>query len=285
MWVVQISYGIKKRCIVDIVKKVICPPLRYASMKREIQIHWGEMTREDIGYLRDKLDIALLPIGSLEQHGPHLPLDTDSFDARYILEEAVKLIDDPKPPILPTIPYGVSDHHMDFPGTITLRAETLESVILDIGRSVAENGFRKLLICNGHGGNDSVINVAARKLKKEYGIQVYVDSGECMERGREELVDTRNDVHAGEYETSTSLANRGDLVDLDLIPSEPKMTFPHPSMEFDSKPSFKFSWDTHEISPSGVLGDPSKATAEKGEELWRYGVSEMAERIKILMAL
>ncbi len=247
-------------------------------------IHWGELTRENLLCLSRYVDVALLPVGSLEQHGPHLPLDTDSYDAKYILEEAVKLLDCPKPPILPTVAYGVSDHHMSFPGTVTLRPETLEAVIMDIGRSVATHGFQKLFISNGHGGNTSVLNVVARKLKKETGLLVFIDSGDSMEPGKKELVKTENDVHAGEYETSTSLANRKELVDTDAIP-ELEMDFPHPSMSFDHKPNFQFAWDTHELSSVGVLGDPSKATAEKGRELWKLGAELMAERIKIVMEM
>jgi len=78
------------------------------------KIKWGEMTRAELEQRTRFVDTALLPIGSIEQHGPHLPLDTDTFDAGYMLEEAVKRIESPKPLILPTIPYGVSDHHMGF---------------------------------------------------------------------------------------------------------------------------------------------------------------------------
>ncbi len=245
-------------------------------------VHWGELTREDLSCLSRYVDVALLPVGSLEQHGPHLALDTDSYDARYILEEAVKLLDAPKPPILPTVAYGVSDHHMSFPGTITLRPETLEAVIMDIGRSVAAHGFQKLFISNGHGGNTSVLNVVAQKLKRETGLLVFIDSGDCMEPGKKKLVESKNDVHAGEYETSTSLANRGELVDVDAIPDE-EMGFPHPSMSFHHKPVFNYAWDTHELSSIGVLGDPTKATVEKGQKLWKMGIDLMAERINIVM--
>ena len=253
-------------------------------MKEDKVLHWGEMTREDILCLLRYVDVALLPVGSLEQHGPHLPLDTDSYDAKYLLEEAVKRLEGPKPPILPTVAYGVSDHHMSFPGTVTLRPETLEAVILDIGRSVATHGFQKLFICNGHGGNTPILKVVAQKLKRETGLLVFMDSGECMEPGKKELVDSKNDVHAGEYETSTSLANRKELVDIDAIPDE-EMSFPHPTMSFEHKPAFNFAWNTHELSSVGVLGNPGKATEEKGKELWEKGITLLAERIKIVMEM
>lgn len=248
------------------------------------KIFWGEMTRWELKNRTRMVKTALLPIGSLEQHGPHLPLDTDAFDAKYILEEAVKHLSGPKPPKLPTIPYGISHHHMSFPGTVTLRNETLENLIIDIGRSIIASGFQKLFIYNGHGGNTDTIKIAAKKLKRETGLLVFIDSGESMKPARDELVESENDVHAGEYETSTSMANRGELVMEEEIP-EKSSKYPHESMEFDSEPPFHYAWDTHELTDTGVLGDPKKATKEKGEELWKRGIAKLSERIEIVIDL
>ncbi len=248
------------------------------------KIKWGEMTRAELEQRTRFVDTALLPIGSIEQHGPHLPLDTDTFDAGYMLEEAVKRIESPKPLILPTIPYGVSDHHMGFSGTITVRSETLRDMIIDIGRSIIHHGIQKLFIYNAHGGNTTTIKIAARKLKRETGLLIFIDSGESMEPGKKKYVDSKNDVHAGEYETSTSLANREELVDKDAIP-EVEMDFPGDEFEFENDPPFEFAWDTHELSKIGVLGDPKKATKEKGEKLWDAGIELLARRIKMVMEM
>ncbi|MFO8109503.1 MAG: creatininase family protein [Thermoplasmata archaeon] len=245
------------------------------------KILWGEMTRLELKSLSEKVDTVLLPVGSIEQHGPHLPLDTDSFDAMYILEEAVKRLDDPKPPILPAVSYGLSEHHMGFKGTVTLRPETLAALVTDIGTSVREHGFRKMFIYNAHGGNTNVLRESAIRLKYDTGLQVYMDSGESMEPGKKELVKSENDVHAGEYETSTSLVNRGKLIDENKI-MKPNLTFPHPHMEFDHRPSFFFTWYTHEITDTGAIGDPTKASVEKGKELWERGIDLLAKRIAIV---
>ncbi|MFW6141449.1 MAG: creatininase family protein [Candidatus Saliniplasma sp.] len=89
--------------------------------------------------------------------------------------------------MLPTIPYGVSDHHMGFPGTITIRTETFENMIIDIGRSIVHHGIQKLFIYNAHGGNTSTIKIAARKLKRETGLLVFIDSGESMAPERKNM--------------------------------------------------------------------------------------------------
>ncbi len=248
------------------------------------KIHWGEMTRVELKKLAEKTDTVLLPVGSTEQHGPHLPVDTDTFDAKYILEKACELLPDPKPPILPVIPYGVSGHHMGFDGTITLRDKTLHDIVVDIGRSVWVHGFKKMIIYNAHGGNTAVLRTAANTLKKDPGLRVFMDSGQSMEKGKKELVKSVNDVHAGEYETSTSLANRKELVDIDSI-EKPELTFPHPSFEFNAEAPYFFNWNTDELTSTGVIGDPTVSNEEKGDELWERGIKTLSKRIKIILKL
>ncbi len=246
------------------------------------KLKWGEMNRWELDQRSEMVDTAILPVGSLEQHGPHLPLDTDSFDAGYVVENAVKELDSAKPPILPTIPYGVSDHHMSFPGTVTLSPDTLEDMIVEIGRSVLQHGFFKLYIYNGHGGNESALKTAAKKLKEETGMAVFVDSFENMDQEREEIVESENDVHAGEFETSLVLANREDKVDERMIP-EKEYEFPDERMEFDHEPEFFYSWHTHDITETGVIGDACKASKEKGEKLWEAGIERVKERLETVI--
>ncbi len=239
---------------------------------------WGEMTRLELHDLSERVDTVLLPVGSIEQHGPHLPLDTDTFDAMYILVEAVKRLHEPRPPILPTVPYGLSEHHMGFRGTITLQPQTLMALVMDIGVSVKHNGFEKLFIYNAHGGNSNILKEVANQLRYDVGLQVFIDNGESMEPGKKELVKSKNDVHAGEYETSTCLANREESVVRENI-TRPTLRFPHPSMEFDHQPPFFFTWYTHELTDTGAIGDPTEASKEKGEMLWERGVELLARRI------
>ncbi len=250
----------------------------------EEKIRWGEMNRWELEQRAKLVKTTILPIGSLEQHGPHLPLDTDSFDAEYIVEEAVKRLDSPKPVILPTIPYGVSDHHMGFPGPVTIDPKTLEDIIINIGRSVIQHGFIKLFILTGHGGNEATIKTAARRLKKETGMDVYMDSFDLMDPEKKELIESENDMHAGEFETSLVLAVREKLVDERTVPKK-EMNFPDSKLEFEHEPEFSFAWNTHELTRTGVLGDPTKASKEKGEKLWDAGIERLKMRIKTVIDL
>ncbi len=248
------------------------------------KIEWSKMNRWELEQRSELVDLAILPIGSLEQHGPHLPLDTDSFIAKHMVKEAVKKLDSEKPPILPTIPYGVSERHMTFPGTVTLSSNILEEIIIDIGRSIIQHGFRSLYIYSGHIESLAPIENAARELKKETGMIVYYDSMESMEHVGEKIIKCDNDAHAGEVETSLSLALRNDLVDERTIPDK-EHDFPDTKVEFDNKTRLDYTWKVYEISPTGIIGDATEADKEKGEKLWEIGVKELKERLETVLDL
>ncbi|MBI4722598.1 MAG: creatininase family protein [Candidatus Stahlbacteria bacterium] len=226
-------------------------------------------------------DIALLPVGSLEQHGPHLPLSTDAFDAYWLAKEAVKRVASPKPVILPPINYGISYHHMAFAGTISLSPETLISLIYDIGCSLVTYEVKKLLIINGHGGNSPALKCAAQKLGFEKKIFVVIDDGKISASEQKEICSTQNDAHSGEYETSTSLANRPELVKLNgLVKEVPK--FPSPYLAWDSANQVSWVFTTDKLSKSGVLGDATLASKDKGDKLWEAHIKNLAEFIEYL---
>ena len=141
---------------------------------------WGALTWPEAAERIKAVDIALLPVGSCEQHGPHLPLDTDAFDARYLCARVAAACN-PPPLVLPLIPYGVSYHHSDFPGTIDIGNATLSQLVYDVGRAAARNGIRKLVIINGHCGNAPALDYAAQMIHRDTGIFVCVDTGETSD--------------------------------------------------------------------------------------------------------
>jgi creatinine amidohydrolase/Fe(II)-dependent formamide hydrolase-like protein len=231
-----------------------------------------------------EVDIALLPVGSTEQHGLHLPLDTDSFDAENLAISVAEQCSDPKPLVLPLIPYGVSYHHEHFPGTLSISNETLAKMVYEIGISVSRNGIKKIIIINGHGGNTPSLKFAAQMINRDTHIFTCVDTGETSDVDISNLCETPNDVHAGEIETSTSLANRPEFVDM----TKAKKFIPHFSstfLNFSAKRSVEWFTRTEKISKTGVMGDPTKASKEKGKEIWKVMVKNLVELVEYLKGM
>ncbi|MGD9412986.1 MAG: creatininase family protein, partial [Desulfobacterales bacterium] len=245
---------------------------------------WGELTWRQARTRIKKMDVALLPVGAVEQHGPHLPLDTDAFDADYLARRVAEACSDPKPLVLPPISYGVSYHHADFTGTVSISNDTLAKMIYEIGMSVSRNGICKLVIINGHGGNSPTLNYAAQMINRDARIFVCVDTGETSDVDIDKIVETPNDVHAGEIETSTGLAVRPQLVQMDRAKKQiPKFSSRY--LDFTSKRGVLWYAYTRKISPSGVMGDPTKASAAKGERIWEIMIAHLVSLVEDLKRL
>jgi creatinine amidohydrolase/Fe(II)-dependent formamide hydrolase-like protein len=178
----------------------------------------------------------------------------------------------------------VSYHHEDFAGTLSVSPETQARIVHEIGMAAARCGVTKLVLINGHGGNGPALHLAAQMINRDAHIFTCVDSGETSDSDIAELIGTPNDVHAGEIETSTTLAVRPHLVRSNLAP---KMVprFSSRFLDFTSKPNVGWYAHTKRISPSGVLGDPTKATAEKGQAIWAAMTRRLVELIEDLKAL
>lgn len=245
---------------------------------------WCELTWEEAGLRLKETDIALLPVGSIEQHGPHLPLDVDAFDADYLAKKVAEACSDPKPLVLPLIPFGVSYHHDDFAGTISISNESLSRLVYDIGMSIARQGIRKLIIINGHGDNSPTLNYAAQMINRDAKIFVAVDTGETSDVDLDELSATPNDVHAGEIETSTTMAIRPALVQTDKA-KEATLNFSSRYLNFSSLRGVPWYASTKKISATGVMGDPTKATAEAGEKMWHVMIAHLVAFTEDLKSL
>ena len=231
-------------------------------------MRWEELTSSEIGALDRDRTVVILPIGSVEQHGNHMPLGTDT-----ILGQAVSLAaaDDLADVIvLPPPWYGFSAHHMRFPGSITLTAETLIAVVSDIVAGVVKHGFRRILIVNGHGGNGGVIDVLASTLgHKHYGV-VRIAALTYFTLARDEIATLRKSGfggmgHACEFETAMMQAVNPALVHVDRATT----TYPDPGSKYLTTDllggsAIRVYHDFGDLSPTGVLGDPSLATPEAG---------------------
>lgn len=245
---------------------------------------WAELTWPEAEKRLQEVDVAILPVGAIEQHGPHLPLDTDTFDADYLARRVAEACSDPKPLVLSPIPFGVSYHHDEFKGTISISNDTLSHLVYEIGLSAAHNGITKLVIINAHGGNSPALNYAAQMINRDSGIFTCVDTGETSDVDIYNLVETPNDVHAGEFETSTSLAVRPHLVNM----KEARKHVPQFSsryLNFTSKRGISWYAYTRKISSTGVMGDPTKADAKKGKKMWEIMIAHLVAFIEDLKSM
>lgn len=242
---------------------------------------WETSTWQQIEERLKIVDTAILPCGAIEQHGPHLPLDLDYFDAMHLARKVAEACQDPKPFVLPPLPYGVSYHHSDFKGTVCVTNNALSALVYDIGMSLAHNGIKKLVILNGHGDNAPTLNYAAQMINRDAKIFVCVETGETSDVDIYELADTRNDIHAGEIETSTALALRPELVDMSKA-EDHTLDLDNEYLSFTSERGVSWFVHTKRLSSSGVMGNSTMATAAKGERMWQIMIAKMTEFVETI---
>lgn len=240
---------------------------------------WESHTWEELEERLKIVDTAILPCGAIEQHGRHLPVDIDYFDAVYLANAVAEKCSHPQPFVLPPIPYGVSYHHEDFKGTISVTNNALAAFVYDIGMGLARNGIKKLIILNGHGDNAPTLNYAAQMINRDARIFVCVDTGETSDVDVNELSITPNDVHAGEIETSTTLALRPDMVQMDKAENE-TLEFGSQFLDFDNDRSVSWYVRTSKVSESGVMGDATVATAELGHKVWEVMIRHFVQFVE-----
>jgi creatinine amidohydrolase len=261
----------------------------------------GNLTITDINaYLAEK-DLIIVPMASLEQHGPHLPLYTDTVTAVEMSKRVAEMI-----AVLHTPPIwmGYSPQHMHRPGmgrgTITMRSSTVLAVMYDTARSLIHHGFNRIIFMNGHGSNVKIVDPILRKLRYETGaligfVKPYMERYYGILQGlMENPPEETPGWHASELETSQDLAWNEQYVRMDRaehtkahIPEFLPRTFAKkdgmPDVEFDGYTYFNFPMDHHEFIESGVIGNPLRASKEKGEEAFRRLSEHVALGILELM--
>jgi creatinine amidohydrolase/Fe(II)-dependent formamide hydrolase-like protein/7-cyano-7-deazaguanine synthase in queuosine biosynthesis len=241
--------------------------------------HWHAHTWVEIEKRLSEVDTAILPCGSIEQHGPHLPLDVDYFDSVYLADRVAEACSHPKPLVLPGIPYGVAYHHEDFKGTVSISNNALSLLVYDIGMSLARNGIRKLIILNGHGDNSPTLLYAAQMINRDTGIFVCVESGETSDTDLYSFIETPNDIHAGEIETSTTLAVRPEVVRMNLAVNE-TLNFGSSYLDYTSERGVAWYVRTKFISGSGIMGNPTLASARKGKKFWEIMIAHLVRFVE-----
>jgi creatinine amidohydrolase len=242
------------------------------------EIAWARLTAAEIQARAGALTVVVIPVASIEQHGPHLATGVDMWLATAVAERTAGKLQEAGTPALvtPCIWSGLAEHHMAFGGTLTLDVEGFIGVVGGIARSVARHGFRRIVLLNGHGGNVESIATAAIELTRSLGVPVVgvtywnanADTfGAILER-------QPNVMHACEAETSMMLAVQSDCVRVEKIGrAVPTRAIP------PAAPGFKRHRGFAEMTDTGVLGDPRAASAEKGERLLEAASTRLAEEL------
>jgi creatinine amidohydrolase len=249
-------------------------------MSAKTEYRYNRLTWPEMNEAIAMQKVVILPTGSTEQHGRHLPLETDAF-----LVESVCLEVGRREPelvlVLPTVSYGLNMHHMDFPGTIHIEPETFIAFCLDITKSVAYHGFEKILIVNGHGSNGPLVNLVARKTVLDTNSICAATSYFPMAmEAFNKVRDTEVIAHSDEFETSLFLHLASERVRMDEAKADTDVTGRYLSSDSTSNYPVRFNDIWGRWTKIGVHGDPTTATAEKGKVIFEAAVSGLIDVIK-----
>jgi creatinine amidohydrolase len=246
--------------------------------------NFAYLTWKQVDALPRESALLVLPTAAIEQHGHHLPLATDTLINNLLLGKALALLPASLPIFaLPPVCYGKSNEHIGFPGTLSVSAQTFMAVVRDLGASVASAGFKKVALYNTHGGNTSLVDVLARDLRAEFGLRTFSLFGSPGAAFAGVSPQERAyGFHAGEIETAFLLHAAPELVHTDEYTSNYIARVDQPELLKPEGSSANFAWLTRDIAPSGVMGDPSAATASHGEQWSNEAAAHIAE---ILIAM
>ena len=231
---------------------------------------WRELRSPELGELDHDACLVVWPVAALEQHGPHLSVGTDGIVLEAIVERVRERLGAEFAAVfLPLMPFGKSPEHLRFPGTVSLRASTLLAISEDLVASLAGQGFTRLVVLNGHGGNTALLQSVAFDLRSRYGVRAFsIDlwASDFFDEAISEIFPVLDEpeVHAASVETSLMLY---------LCP-ERVGEIPPASAACDLGP-VPCGWAAEDLCDTGVIGDPTLATAEAGERLLDYAVARV----------
>lgn len=248
-----------------------------AYAQRGRRVNWAEMLRHEFEEALKHDPVVIVPTGSVEQHGPHCPMDVDITIPLALATECAHRITDFPVIVAPPVWAGLAHYNLGHPGTITLSAETYIAYLADVCRSIHANGFERILLLNGHGGNKAINQVVAIKLAEE---DIYVAAITYWDMAAKELrewgdADHGSIGHGGKWETSLQLYLRPGLVDLDRrVCDPPRQTL--------SRETLRYTWmsERRREMPNGVYGDPFQASVEYGERLFNRLVDVLERTVR-----
>lgn len=237
--------------------------------KRNRRVWWGDYRTTEYVDIDPEATIAVLPVAAIEQHGPHLPVSTDTTIMAGMLDTAIaRLPDDLDIRILPVQAVGKSNEHLRAQGTLTLPAATLIDAWTELGVSIARTGIKKLVVVNSHGGNEEIMGIVTRELRVRFDMMAVKTSWQRFGRpaGMYPELEDRHGIHGGDVEASLMLHFRPDLVDMAKAENFVS-NVARAEKEFEllrQTGTHAFAWIASDLNPHGVVGNAAIATAEKG---------------------
>ena len=254
-----------------------------------MKTNYGQLTVDEVRDT-DKDRVVILSVSATEDHGPHMPLDTDTVLGNAVAEGAAE-----KAPndilVMPPIPYGFNEQHKDFPGVIWVEPDTLGSFITDITKSLAHHGFRRIMLLNSHGSNHPVLDLAARKTVIQSDvICVSVSYWDLISKRINELRKSEigGIAHAGELEAAIYMHLHPELVYLDKAKKQilhnPDSKFFNLDLAAGGCPASMMRWWS-QVSPDGTMGDPTVADPETGRLFLEAAIDATVELVQEIRAL
>jgi creatinine amidohydrolase len=240
-------------------------------------IHWPDIDRAEAARW-----IAVLPLAATEQHGPHLPLETDVLIGEAYLARVRELLPPTIPAtFLPIQPIGISTEHTDYPGTLTLPTEVALRAWMALGESVARAGIRKLVMVTSHGGNSAAMMLVAQDLRAQHGLLAVTTSWSRfgVPDGLFSAEELRHGIHGGAVETSIMLARYPQTVRQQAIADfrPASIAIEKEFRWLSTQRPAPFAWQAQDLHESGAAGDATKGSAEKGEKLLDHGARAFCE--------
>ena len=255
------------------------------TKRRNTEFYWANHTSQTLAELAKDDPVAVLPIGAIEQHGPHLPLAVDTDINQGLVSRTVELLSETALPVLflPTMPIGKSTEHLDYPGSLSFSAQTLIAMWMEIGACVAASGVRRLVFFNSHGGQVAPMDIVARDLRVMHNLLTFSCNwfGLGLPDGLISDHENRHGIHAGELETSMMLHLQKSKCHMDKAQNFRSQI---EDLNADTKhlglgPGGKLGWKVGDLNPYGACGDAANATAETGKSAVDYVAERFVEML------
>ena len=245
---------------------------------------WQDLTTLEFEALDRETTVAVMPLGAIEQHGPHLPVSTDAVIAEEMAKRGLELVPAEVPALLmPTMTVGKSNEHLAYPGTLTVSAKTLMDLWFEVAEGVRRAGLSKVLFINAHGGQPQVMEIVARELRVRHDMLAVSSSWWHMglPEGLVAAEEVRHGIHGGTVETSIMLHLRPELVQMERAENFVSVL---PETENGNRRlrhvgGVGIGWQAQDLHPAGVAGDASAATAEIGAQVVGHVTEGLAELV------